>query len=428
MTNQGRSAPEVENEVASPQGGEINEALYKLLYLDDLDSRGLNAELRKLELTAGDNLYSELIFILSHLRFEPDEARQHWSKIVAHADSLERRLAATVDLRVALVSYFIHVNRQFKNPKIIELKLYEETRSNAYRDQLTGLYNYRALCEHLNREIHRSDRGNAPLSLIMLDIDSFKFYNDLNGHEVGNSTLARLGRLVSGTVRKIDLTARYGGEEFAVILPDTTKVQAGALAERLRTAVESYPFPNGAAQPGGRLTISLGVATYPGDANGATSLIRGADRALYVSKDRGKNQVQLYGEDRRSFRRRDASLPGQVRTIGRAPRAVTTVNLSERGVLYLDDKRPEPKSVIELTLELAAGQVVTVLGRVATVAEAGAGRFEIGAAFVDIDIASRQALLGYLREGGRALHEELVAEDLAPSPIGREGRVGETGT
>jgi diguanylate cyclase (GGDEF)-like protein len=416
MVNRDQDGPRTEDiRTASIRDSELGEALYKLLYLDEFDTRTLSAELRRMEETAGEAVYSELIFMLSHLRFEPDEARRHWTKIVAHADSLERRLAATMDLRVALVSYFIHVNRQFKTPKIIELQLYEQTRSFAYRDELTGLLNYRALCEHLNREVHRSDRGNSPLSLIMLDVDHFKNYNDQNGHDAGNDTLALLAQLVRRTVRRVDLTARYGGEEFAVILPDTTKVETSELAERLRVAVESYPFPHSGAQPGGRLTVSLGVATYPGDAEGSAGLIRGADRALYVAKDRGRNQVELYGDDRRSYRRRDATLSGFVRTLTRARRSISTLNLSERGVLYLDDKRPEDGSLIELTLELpGGGRSVSVIARVATVREAVSGRFEVGAGFVDTSSEARHALMGYLRDSGSTLHEELVAD---PVPI-----------
>ena len=142
------------------------------------------------------------------------------------------RLGTEVDLRVALASYFVQVNRQLRNPKIIELQLFAETERSASRDSLTGLCNYRLFREHLDRELQKGRRVDSTLSLVMIDIDSFKNYNDLNGHEAGNQVLISIASLLRSSSRDVDIAARYGGEEFALVLPSTSKIGACRVAER----------------------------------------------------------------------------------------------------------------------------------------------------------------------------------------------------
>ena len=193
-----------------------------------------------------------------------------------------------VELRLALMRYFTEIHRKLVNPKIIELSLFERTQASAYSDELTGLRNYRFFVETLAQEVLRSDQYGTPLSLIMCDINSFKHYNDRNGHQSGNGLLAGLARVVKEAVRPVNAVARYGGEEFAVILPSTTKEQASHAAEGIRAGVEQQDFLHGSDQPAGRVTISAGVATYPGDARDADELVRSADRALYEAKADGR--------------------------------------------------------------------------------------------------------------------------------------------
>ena len=300
----------------------------------------------------GDSVYSELIYLLSHLRFEAAEARQYWGEIVAHRDSMEKRLGKPLDLRVALVSYFVEVNRKLKNPKIIELKLFEQTQASVYRDELTGLSNFRFFRECLAREIQRGERDNSPLSLVMVDIDNFKAYNDQNGHEAGNQALVSIARLLSDSLRKIDVTARYGGEEFALILPSTSKTGAGQVAERARERIEKHAFPGEETQPAGRLTVSMGVATCPADAREAGSLVRCADGALYVAKSHGRNQIQLYGENRRSYRRISAALNGKFCLLAAEYHPLSTVNVSEGGILFLVDRKLALGTLIDISLML----------------------------------------------------------------------------
>lgn len=164
----------------------------------------------------------------------------------------------------------------------------------AETDGLTGLYNHRHLHERLGLEVERSRRSGLPVSLLMIDVDHFKEYNDRHGHPAGDEVLRRLARLMNAERRANDLCARYGGEEFAILLVDTAKETGAAAAERLRQRVAEHGFPDAETQPGGRLTISVGVATHPGDADTPAALLEAADEALYEAKRQGRNRVALY--------------------------------------------------------------------------------------------------------------------------------------
>ena len=126
-----------------PWRPEIVEAIYGLLYRDNPSVDCLVADLQEMERREGPIVYVELLYILCHMRFEPGEAREHWEAVIHHREELEDALGYTVDLSVALVSYFVHVSGKLRNPKVIELKLFEETRASAYKDELTGLHNFR---------------------------------------------------------------------------------------------------------------------------------------------------------------------------------------------------------------------------------------------------------------------------------------------
>gem|GEM_PF-337000 len=171
------------------------------------------------------------------------------------------------------------------------LRAYHSARHRAITDGLTGLFNHAYFLEKLTREAELAGRSGRPLSVIMLDVDRFKHFNDTNGHETGNELLKDLARLMERCFRRSDLLARYGGEEFVVLLPNTPKSQAAVLAERLRRRVAEYPFVGRESQPGGCLTVSLGVAAMPTDTSDPKQLLELADRALYRAKQNGRNRV-----------------------------------------------------------------------------------------------------------------------------------------
>ncbi len=161
-------------------------------------------------------------------------------------------------------------------------------------DGLTGLSTRRSFAIRLAEEVVRCRNYADPLSLLILDVDHFKHYNDTNGHPAGDEVLRRVADALRKSFRRTDMVARYGGEEFVVLMSGLHKEKACALAERLRAHIEALDFPHGASQPLGRVTISAGVATFPEDGATGEDLLSSADRALYDAKRAGRNRVVSY--------------------------------------------------------------------------------------------------------------------------------------
>ena len=161
----------------------------------------------------------------------------------------------------------------------------------ATTDGLTGLYNHRHFKGLLEAEVVRSRRLEFPTSLVMFDVDNFKNYNDTHGHPAGDVVLQNVAVLLRSRLRGTDVPCRYGGEEFAVVLLDTGKQMAMAVAEEIRSRIEATPFDGRESQPGGALTVSVGVATFPDDAPDHAALVQAADEALYAAKRAGRNLV-----------------------------------------------------------------------------------------------------------------------------------------
>jgi diguanylate cyclase (GGDEF)-like protein len=170
-------------------------------------------------------------------------------------------------------------------------KSYEIAATQACTDSMTGLYNPRYLWHTLDRELERAGRYGRLCSIMMIDIDFFKKYNDVHGHLRGDEVLKKSAEIFRQNLRNTDIIARYGGEEFLVIMPETGKELAFLVGEKLRKSFENFPFPLEETQPGGRLTISIGLATFPDDSDDAKVLVDKADRALYRAKERGRNLV-----------------------------------------------------------------------------------------------------------------------------------------
>ncbi|MEG2983259.1 MAG: diguanylate cyclase [Peptostreptococcaceae bacterium] len=161
-------------------------------------------------------------------------------------------------------------------------------------DELTGLYNHRYFQESLENIMELADENKTSVSLLFMDIDYFKNYNDINGHQAGDLLLKQIGNILKSSIRENDVVARYGGEEFAVILPDTNEEDAVKVGERIRVSIEQTYFYGQESQPNHNMTISIGVSSYPLRANNKHQFINTADDALYRAKSLNKNRVEVY--------------------------------------------------------------------------------------------------------------------------------------
>jgi diguanylate cyclase (GGDEF)-like protein len=239
-----------------------------------------------LRLRADRDYYSQLLFALTHKHYPSADAEQVWRRILDHRDRLSAQLGRNPGIAVATLDYLLNVERGFARPTLIdELKLARLVDS-ATRDALTGLYDRAALGQALQRSF---GEGVAPISVIMIDLDHFKCFNDNHGHLAGDRVLIRIGSIVRQSVRESDLPARYGGEELCVVLPGRSLDEASHVADRLRARIEQELGAEG-------VTASFGVASFPEHAQDALGLLEAADRALYVSKRAGRNRVTVHAQ------------------------------------------------------------------------------------------------------------------------------------
>lgn len=220
----------------------------------------------------------------------PMKHRNHTFGLVIAGSRHNRTPYSTSEIEIfSLLTDFLAV-------ALSNARMYKEMERISLTDPLTGLFNRRYFDNFLHTEIARARRFNHPLSLVMLDVDNFKNYNDRLGHLNGDQLLKSIAGVLNKTVRTTDILARYGGEEFCVILPEITKEGAYQFSERLRYTISSHPFQKREIQPNGHISVSLGTATYPTDAQMTKELVEKADLAMYRAKKNGKNQVAICTE------------------------------------------------------------------------------------------------------------------------------------
>ena len=189
-------------------------------------------------------------------------------------------------------TYFVsgYLSKNLHEKEELLTELLRQTRELSVTDGLTGLYNQMHFFELLDRETRQSRRHGMSYSLIIFDVDHFKNYNDHNGHLRGSETLREIAAIMKKKFRASDLLAKYGGDEFVVILPQTDKVGAYLAAERLRESVEHEPFPGAETQPQKKITISMGLASYPEHGLNDNEILTRADKASYFGQGVGRNR------------------------------------------------------------------------------------------------------------------------------------------
>jgi diguanylate cyclase (GGDEF)-like protein len=280
---------ELENAIQKA-GVESKDAAAKLVDINHFFLFFILAVLLSLSITAGwllHNNYRQTLIPLAQLAAQLKLLNRNIPESIHDtAEEMKKELTETerssdiAQITESIMSFCGDI--EAKNKKLDELHI---------RDEKTNLFNYRHFKEHLIIEIERAKRLDHTVSLAMIDIDHFKLYNDAHGHIAGDHVLEILADLISSQCRASDVPSRFGGEEFAVLFPNMDSETARDTADRLRKIISAEPFPHEQLQPEGQLTVSIGVATFPGDAADWHTLINNADKALYKAKSAGRNNV-----------------------------------------------------------------------------------------------------------------------------------------
>ncbi len=278
-------------QIVARETGEIEAVIVEIAAQDREAGVEGAVALAQVQQSKAGSFYGDLLYTLANIRYPEDEARQMWDELLSHKWNMSERVGRNIGIRVAALDYFTNVLNRMDNVRIIDHAEYIETAALAITDGLTSVFNHRYFQERLERDMQRAVEGQTPLSLCMFDVDSFKLYNDINGHMAGDVALREVARVLRESVKQDDLVARYGGEEFCLILYGVTKNEAVKIADRVRAGFEAVDFPNESVLPGGELTVSAGVAAFPADARDPSGLIRAADQALYRAKHAGRNRV-----------------------------------------------------------------------------------------------------------------------------------------
>jgi diguanylate cyclase (GGDEF)-like protein len=233
-----------------------------------------------------EKAYIMLLNRFVSLKFTPEVAKQVFISTMKGRRKFQNLLGREVDFKVALLDFFLYEGKELvQDPIIIEQKIFRDLQKRALVDELTGLKNYRYYNDRILEEIARAKRTDIPFSLIILDIDDFKSYNDLKGHLEGNNILRILAGVINETLRLSDIAVRYGGDEFVLILPNTSRKGADLVGSRIRDKLRR-------TRTGKAITISGGIATFLEDTKrNEKKLFELADKAMYMAKYRGKDQI-----------------------------------------------------------------------------------------------------------------------------------------
>ena len=338
--------------ITRDEADRLREQLLAVLAEDAHNTERLLSRLDVISRETGIGAYAALLLILTRLAFEDGEAKSHWTSILAQRDQLSGTLGRDVGLRVALLDYFMNVNRKLTRPTLIDLELLEAEEKTRSDDVLTGLASDRTFRNAVQGELRRARRYEHHVSVALFDLDDFAELNERFGAIVADRLLRETAIILSNKVRDIDVAARPGEDEMALVLPETDRNGALLVSERFRGEVEAHFERREIAGNAVDLTVSGGIAAYPQDATDAETLLERAAQALYHAKAGGKNQVSVYSPERRRFLRFDLE-PGRFEIEVLAPKEIGRVhprNLSRNGIIFTSPEVLEVGEEIEVRL------------------------------------------------------------------------------
>jgi len=273
---------------------DLGKDVVEVLAMDKVaDTPAISETIRQAVEKRETRLFHDLVYALCQLDLPEKLAQQRWEEILKHKYLMSEKMGRNVGIHVAALDYFQNITKELKYVTMMDVYRYHQTQQDAVTDWLTGIYLKNHFYNILEKEITRAQRLDDRLSVFFFDIDHFKIYNDTHGHLAGDALLKEFVEVVSASIRHYDIIARYGGEEFVILFPSTNKPTAAKISNQIRQLVEDYPFPGEMVLPAHVLTISGGLAEFPVDGADVQTLLAAADKALYRSKQEGRNRVTV---------------------------------------------------------------------------------------------------------------------------------------
>ncbi len=379
----------------------IRESVLKCLDEFSSDDDKLISELNRIIEEKGSEAYQVIFSVLTHLNLTTEEAEDYWKQIVSHRNSMSKALGRNVNFRTAICDYFCSISKNMTNPIVIEIRVLEEALFTLKYDSLTGLYTRRTFDDMFSRETDRATRYGLELSVLFFDLDDFKKINDTFGHLAGDETLKHVARLIMGELRTIDFAVRYGGEEIVVVLPETGKIDAFVVGERIRERVENARLDHKGQDI--RLTVSGGIASFPIDAIDTENLIKNSDIAVYKAKEAGKNNIVIFSEHKRRYIRVDFIADIQVQIVDPNNKIGTletaSKDLSAGGILFESKYPIYIDTKVQLRIPTGtADEPLVVAGDVVRIEKICSGKYDIGISFLGVNNAARSELSKCIRK------------------------------
>jgi diguanylate cyclase (GGDEF)-like protein len=279
----------------------------------DPDPREWIRRLRRTGREEGFESCASVVRLLANLVRGEAEAEALLIRILDHRVELASALARDPGLQVASVDYLSNVEALLCNPKVVELAQFEKTMQSATTDPLTGLFNRGHFARLGEREIARCRRHHLHFAVVLIDLDRFKVVNDRYGHLVGDLALRKVADCMRKTIRDVDVACRYGGDEFVLLLPETERLGAYVVADRLRTRIREEFSGQATGDARVDLTTSGGIAVFPQDGRELPTLMERADEGLYEAKRSGHDRITLFHRERRAHIRYPLNNRGEIR-------------------------------------------------------------------------------------------------------------------
>lgn len=348
----------------------------------------------------GDCVCQAVLKLFTDLELPLNEANKIWFDVIDHREALHSFLGRDVDLLTVIFDYLSRSSQYFKNPKVVEVDVFEKALEDSRHDNLTGLLNRGCFWEILSGHLAQAKRHNTELTILFIDVDDFKFFNDTFGHQAGDRALSGIAHVISQESRSDDVAIRYGGEEFVVVMPNTGEKSALVLAERIRENIEAFIVDVEGKKRS--LTISGGIASYPVDAHDGYSLLNMADRALYRAKAMGKNNISIYAEKKqRCYSRSKLVRPIKIKKIGLDSTSLingASKNICMGGMLFESPYQLDVGSHIEVSIPVMNTEPLFLIGSVVRIEPEKKGVYDIGMAlsFKEMEKAARDEISSFM--------------------------------